>query len=445
MKLKWKIPLLFFCLISVLFVLIGFYLRFEVVDRVWKRIDIQRAEHLAIEKEFTTQVAALYPDIKQMKTKMKDIAKTEKVNLYLYDKEGVEVEYSVKIPLKGRGNDVHWYPLRHQGETVAFIQVQRPLTEKGMGLPKAFTETFLFQLLPVSFLLLLVALYFNTSVTRPIARLNRRLDQVGHGRPLSPLASIKRRDEIGELYRRFGEMEERLNQAHQEQVDMVAAISHDLKTPLTSLNGFLELLATKPALTEGERQDYLRVARRKTENITQLLEDFSRFTQGEVTLQHVPLTLVPFSPFFESVAEEYEAELTGLGHSLIWHNFISKRTFVRIHEPMCRRVFANLIHNAVRYGNREELTVWMKAEFIGNQIFISVEDNGVGVPDKDLPHLFERFFTVDSSRGAGTSGSGLGLASCRSIIHRHGGDIKAYRNEGGGLGISFTLPIHRED
>lgn len=442
MKLKWKISLLFFLLTLALFILMIFYLRVDVIERIWGKVNFQRGVYEKEEKEIADQVAELYPDKDSMIAYLKKSSKKEQLSLKLYDRDAYTVLGSASSQVEGKSSDVRWYPVRKEGKTLAFIYVKRPITEKDIGLEKALTNTFLLLLAFLFLLFILLAIYFNYSMTKPLSFLNRRFDKLNLQRPLVPLTS-DRCDEIGDLYRRFGEMEERLHRSHREQVEMVAAITHDLKTPLTSIKGFLELLETHAR--EEDRQEYIHLVRHKAEAMTGMLEVFSAYTQNEAMLQEVKLELVPIREFFESIASEYEAELSGLGYRMEWKHDFHEQHQVCLHESMIRRVFANLISNAVRYGEREDLLIQLQGRVEQNEVRIILEDNGRGVPMEDLPFLFQRFFTVDQSRQSESGGTGLGLASCRSIIERHGGQIRAYQGENGGLGISFSLPLFWSD
>lgn len=146
---------------------------------------------------------------------------------------------------------------------------------------------------------------------------------------------------------------------------------------------------------------------------------------------------------FESIAVEYETELSGFDLELKWNHSFTPNLFLMIDEHMIRRVFSNLVSNAVRYGRKKDLNVYMNGYTQGGYAYFQVEDNGVGVPDKDLPSLFLKFFTVDKSRQSQNGGMGLGLASCKSIIEYHGGEIGAFHSQYGGLGIRFCLPLMR--
>lgn len=288
------------------------------------------------------------------------------------------------------------------------------------------------------FFILIIYIYFF--IEKPIRRLNTRLGEVNVVHPLPPLAS-GRNDEIGELYKHFNKMEQRLQLAHREQTDMIAAIAHDLKTPLTSINGFTELLATHKDLPETEKQECYELIQKKSAYMVELIHDFSSFTKEKLELESMVAGPVQATGLFAEIAFEYEYELAGLDIELTCRHSFTDSIWIMANEPMLRRVFGNLFSNAVRYGGKNKLKVYMSGYLREHYAYFQIEDNGIGVPDKDISSLFLKFFTVDQSRQIRKGGLGLGLASCKSIIEHHGGEIVAYPSEYGGLGIRFSLPL----
>lgn len=286
----------------------------------------------------------------------------------------------------------------------------------------------------------ILIIYIRISIEKPIQLLIARLEEVNIVHPLPPLTR-RSNDEIGALYKHFNNMEERLQLANKEQIDMIAAIAHDLKTPLTSMNGFAELLSMHKDLPETERQEYYELIQMKSKYMAELINDFSSFTKEKLDLESMNPKPVDVAKLFKDIAQEYEHELDGLGYEFTFHHSFARNMFLMANETMIRRVFGNLISNAVRYGGKNELKVYMTGYPQGHYAFFQIEDNGIGVPDKDIASLFLKFFTVDQSRQIQNEGMGLGLASCKSIIEHHGGKIFAYRCEHGGLGIRFCLPL----
>ncbi|MDN4082903.1 HAMP domain-containing sensor histidine kinase [Paenibacillus polymyxa] len=296
----------------------------------------------------------------------------------------------------------------------------------------------IFAIACIIFIILIIYIHF--CIEKPIQLLNTRLEEVNIVHPLPPLA-LRSNDEIGELYKHFNKMEHRLQLAHKEQTDMIAAIAHDLKTPLTSINGFTELLAMHKDLPETEKQEYYDLIQKKSGYMVELINDFSSFTKEKLELESMVAKPVKASKLFENIALEYEYELAGLDNELTCRHSFTENIWLMINEPMIRRVFGNLFSNAVRYGGKNKLKVYMTGYPLGQYAFFQIEDNGIGVPDKDISSLFLKFFTVNKSRQIQKGGLGLGLASCKSIIEHHRGEIDAYPSEYGGLGIRFSLPL----
>ena len=172
-----------------------------------------------------------------------------------------------------------------------------------------------------------------------------------------------------------------------------------------------------------------------------LINYFSTFTKEELELESIDRKPVDALRLFENIAEEYDTELSGLDYELTFNHSFTKNLLLMMDEHMIRRVFGNLFSNVVRYGEKKELKVYMSGYAKGHYAYFQVEDNGIGVPDKDISSLFLEFFTVDKSRQSQNGGMGLGLASCKSIIEHHGGEICAFHSEYGGLGIRFSLPL----
>ena len=285
----------------------------------------------------------------------------------------------------------------------------------------------------------ILAIYLHNKITKPIHILNERLESISTER-LPPLPD-KRKDEIGVLYRKFNQMEMKLQQSREEQLGMIAAIAHDLNTPLTSINGFMELLSTRHDISEQDKQEYYELVLKKSQQIGALINTFSAFAKQEFELETLDKQQTDVLCFFTNIIEEYDVELSGLGFMLKWENNFVQNTFAMLDESAIRRAFGNLFSNAVRYGSKNDLCVYLSGHSENGRVYFQMEDNGVGVPDDLLPLLFQKFYTVDKARQSENGGTGLGLAITKSIVEHHGGTIQAFRSSHGGLGVRFTIPM----
>ena len=296
---------------------------------------------------------------------------------------------------------------------------------------------FLGAFIGVSFAVLSIYLHFK--ITKPIRLLNERLESASTEH-FSPLPD-DRKDEIGTLYSQFNKMELRLQQSREEQIEMIATIAHDLKTPLTSINGFMELLSTRHDISEQDKQEYYELVLKKSQQIGTLINTFSAFAKQEFELESLDRQAMDVHRLFKNIIEEYDVELSGLGFKLKWENKFVQNTFAMIDESAIRRAFGNLFSNAVRYGNKNDLCVYLSGYSDRGSVYFQIEDNGIGVQADLLPLIFQKFYTVDKARQSKNGGTGLGLAISKSIVEYHGGTIEAFCSSHGGLGVRFTIPI----
>lgn len=436
MKLKIKLPLLFLLMLVTLVFLLG-VIRLCILDKLFPSYK----DYAADNKRIADHVVALYPDQKGIAAYLKRISNVQNISLKLYNQDASAVLLSYLKPLDAHNAlKNYWLPVKiSQRRLVFFLEIERlrqlEQNSKVKGVLLLWSLPFL-----IAVIFAALAVYFHFSITRPIQILNTRLKSVNIGHSFTSL-DLKRKDEIGELYHYYNEMQERLHQAHREQVDMIAAIAHDLRTPLTTINGFVELLTLQQNLSERDKQEYYELILKKSKHMVDLINYFLAFTRDELELEAIEKQPVSVLKLFESIVAEYETELSGLDYRLNWSHSFDPNQNVMINGPMIRRVFGNLFSNAIRYSEKKEIQIYLSAYTKGHYAYFQVEDNGVGVPDQDLSSLFQKFFTVDKSRQNKSGGTGLGLASCKSIIEHHGGQISAFHSQYGGLGIRFTIPL----
>jgi signal transduction histidine kinase len=436
LKLKIKLPLLFLLMLVTLVFLIV-VIRLCIFD---KSISSYK-DYAADNERIANHVAALYHDRKGIAAYLRRISNAQNVSLRLYNQDASAVLLSY---LKPHDDDHavknYWLPVKtSQRRLVFFLEIERSRQWEPDSKAQLVLVLWLLLFL-IAAIFAVLAAYFHFSITRPIQTLNTRLKSVNIGHSFTTLYS-KRKDEIGELYHYFNEMQERLHQAHREQVDMIAAIAHDLRTPLTTINGFVELLTLQKELSDRDKQEYYELILKKSKHMVDLINHFLAFTRDELELEATEKQSVPVPELFESIVAEYETELSGLDYRLDWSHSFKPSQYVMINGSMLRRVFGNLFSNALRYGAKDGLQIYLSGYAKGDYAHFQVEDNGMGVPEEDLSSLFQKFFTVDKSRKNRSGGTGLGLASCKSIIEHHGGQISAFHSQYGGLGIRFTIPL----
>lgn len=276
----------------------------------------------------------------------------------------------------------------------------------------------------------------------PLKKLRKEMVGIDYGNTEVKIPYYAK-DEIGLLCRNIEEMGQRLKGSEESQHQLIQAISHDLKTPLTSILGYITRLCDGKVNSEEKRAEYYDIIRRKTLDLKYLIGELSDFSNisGEVRFD---MNKAPFNDFFDDILQEFYSDASRSGKQVLLTSKIEQTVYVMMDESMLRRVFTNIWSNSIKYAG-EEATVKITAETEnqGNYVRIEIGDNGTGVLVEHLDKIFGRFYRVETSRSREKGGTGLGLAICKDIIEGHGGRIWAENNAEGGLSILFTLPVVR--
>lgn len=293
----------------------------------------------------------------------------------------------------------------------------------------------------------LAALVVFAVMTRRLRRLTAEVDTFRESKFTSASAfdrEISGNDEIDRLSRAFTEMSERiieqvnsLKKTDQLRRDLVSHVSHDLRTPLATMQGYIDTLLIKgDSLTPDEQRRYLEIASRHGEHLRGLVGDL--FDLARLDSQNVKPNLEIFSlaELMQDVAQKYALVAENEGVRL--ETELSRsRSFVLADISLIERVLENLIENAMRY-TPEGGTIRLCLNCDHGHVSVNVEDTGVGIAADDLPHIFESFYRADS--GKSTEGSGLGLAIVKRILHLHGCSISAESRLDRGTSFTFDLP-----
>ncbi len=295
----------------------------------------------------------------------------------------------------------------------------------------------------------LTGLLLISLLTRNLQRLSGAVRRLHTGDYTARVTDIRPGDELGELAAAFNEMAARTQQAiaalennDELRRELLANVSHDLRTPLTSIEGYTETILRRQAdLTDDERQRYLQTILTNTRSLKQLVAELFELSKLEAR-QTVPRP----EPF--AVAELVQDVLLQLRPRA------QERDVQLIARParalpfacadvgMVERVLHNLLDNAIRYtpaGGQVEVLVTLQHT---GWLHLEICDNGHGIAPADLPHVFDRFYRVDQARPTHQSGLGLGLAIARRIVELHHGELRVTSTEGEGTCFAFELPIY---
>ena len=247
---------------------------------------------------------------------------------------------------------------------------------------------------------------------------------------------------IGDVQQELEAVRERAWQANraakeaaQRKNDLVVYLAHDLKTPLTSVIGYLSLLRDEPELSPALRARYTGVALEKAERLEELINEFfdiTRFNLTEISLEKETLSL---TRLLEQKAFEFDPALKEKG--LSWDLALESGVELYGDGEKLSRVFDNLFRNAVSYSY-PDTEIRLCLEKTADRAVVTVQNRGRNIPPEKLERLFEQFFRLDSARASATGGAGLGLAIAKEIVEKHGGSIRA---ESPGESVQFTVEL----
>jgi histidine kinase len=304
----------------------------------------------------------------------------------------------------------------------------------------------LFGLLLFLFVVIIGVLNYlvSRSITKPISAIKEGAERIKSGDLDFEIKSTSN-DEIGQLNRTFEEMRIKLKESVQLQLqyeenrkELLSNISHDLKTPITSIIGYVEGIRDGVANTEEKREKYLTTISTKAKDMDLLIDELFLFSK--LDLKKVPFNFetIPLHKYMSDYVEETHLDLVERSIHITFHSK-AHVLYVKADRDKLRRVLSNLISNCVKYMDKQHKQITVELMEKPDEAIIQVSDNGSGIEASALPHIFDRFYRAELSRNSQTGGSGLGLAIAKQIVLEHGGDIWATSEFGKGTTICFSL------
>ena len=330
---------------------------------------------------------------------------------------------------------VYVLPMYSAGTSLGYIEALTPL-----GRLDASIQTFRILLPILGLTSLIIALVGSWAIAgnalRPIARMTRTAQTITLARDLSRRIEMPaHRDELGRLATTFNEMLESIESSYRAQQRFVSDASHELRAPLTAIQGNLELLNRYKSMPEADREEALSEMTRETERLTRLVADLLALARADagVPLKHRLIDLD------EVVLDAFRsARQLARGQTLVLDPFEPAQ--VNGDEDRLTQLLLILIDNALKYTPAGgQVTVGLRHSEIGAELL--VRDTGVGIAPEDVPHVFERFYRADPGRSRDPGGTGLGLSIAQWIVEQHDGKISLESQPGHGTLVSVLLPL----
>ena len=300
------------------------------------------------------------------------------------------------------------------------------------------------------FTALSVGLWIYRSIAVPLVKLKKATQNIKEGN-LDFVLEVEGKDEFSQLCQDFEEMRKRLKESTEEKIlmdkenkELISNISHDLKTPITAVKGYVEGIMDGVADTPEKMDRYVRTIYNKTNEMDHLINELTFYSK--IDTNRIPYTFSKLNveDYFSDCAEELGLEMETRGIELVYANYVEKDVQVIADGEQIRRVIHNIVSNAIKYMEKPKGIIQLRVKDVGDFIQVEIEDNGKGIAAKDLPYIFDRFYRTDVSRNSSKGGNGIGLSIVKKIMEDHGGKVWATSRLGIGTIMYFVLRKYQE-
>ena len=300
------------------------------------------------------------------------------------------------------------------------------------------------------FTALSVGLWIYRSIAVPLVKLRKATRNIKEGN-LDFVLEVEGNDEFSQLCQDFEEMRKRLKESTEEKIlmdkenkELISNISHDLKTPITAVKGYVEGIMDGVADTPEKMDRYVRTIYNKTNEMDHLINELTFYSK--IDTNRIPYTFSKLNveDYFSDCAEELGLEMETRGIELVYANYVEKDVQVIADGEQIRRVIHNIVSNAIKYMEKPRGIIQIRVKDVGDFIQVEIEDNGKGIAAKDLPYIFDRFYRTDVSRNSSKGGSGIGLSIVKKIMEDQGGKVWATSRLGIGTIMYFVLRKYQE-
>lgn len=276
-----------------------------------------------------------------------------------------------------------------------------------------------------------LAVWIQRSVMKPLDKLGVATKKIAEGDLNFTLVS-ESKDEFGALCEDFENMRKRLKESAEDKIrddeeskELISNISHDLKTPITAIKGYVEGIMDGVADTPEKMDKYIKTIYNKANDMDRLIGELTVYSKIDTNRIPYNFKKVNVDEYFSDCAEEISIELEAKNITLNYFNYVDKDTIIIADPEQLKRVINNIISNSVKYIGNKKGALNIRINDDNDFIHVEIEDNGKGIATKDLPYVFDRFYRTDASRNSNQGGSGIGLAIVKKIIEVHGGKIWA--------------------
>ena len=297
---------------------------------------------------------------------------------------------------------------------------------------------------------ILLALWIRQDIYNPLKDLSKGMQNIGEGNFEYRLQSNVKGD-LTILYENYEQMRWKLKESEEEKAqnekkskELVSNITHDLKTPITSIKGYVEGIMDGVADTPEKMDKYIKTIYNKANDMDRLINELTTYSGIDSNKIPYHFHVINISDYFSDCVEEVGLDLEQKGIRLNYTNLIPVETKMVADPEQLKKVINNIISNSVKYMGHPDGTIDIRLLDENESVKIEIEDNGIGIAAKDIGNIFERFYRADASRNSMQGGNGIGLSIVKKIIEDHGGYIWATSKEGEGTCMHFVFRKYQE-
>ena len=337
-----------------------------------------------------------------------------------------------------------------QVETATVEEIAQAVEVYALNVRNYISNLMLLICLVVPIIVICLVLWIYYSIVTPIYMLQVATQNIKNGN-LDFEVEVHNRDEIGELCEDFEEMRKRLKDNAEEKVrtdqqnkELISNISHDLKTPITAIKGYVEGLIDGVADTPEKRNKYLQTVYSKAIDMDHLINELTFYSKIHTNKIPYVFSRINVVGYFEDCAEELGRELEDQNISFEYQNYVEDSVQMIADAEQIKRVINNIVGNSKKYSDKKDTKIRMTIKDVGDFVQLEIEDNGRGIAAKDLPYIFDRFYRTDVSRNSSKGGSGIGLSIVKKIMEDHGGKIWVTSKEGIGTVMYLVIRKYQE-
>ncbi|WP_019153606.1 sensor histidine kinase, partial [Robertmurraya massiliosenegalensis] len=442
-KLSIKLGILFFLIIFGLMTFMFFFLHMGITDTrveeellslqargnshraiLEKHFDNETIDHVVLmESESTTDVVIANQEGKVMGSSNP----SKSIEEYLIVPDAISKEGQV---LEGNWEEEPYIstisPVYVNNQITGYVYMFEN-TKSVHTLMKSLNEHFLLAGWISVFFTLIIIIFLTRGITKPLIIMKEVTFQISKGNFSVSLPKTSD-DELGELARSIETLATELNYLKQQRSEFLASISHELRTPLTYIKGYADIV-NKRNLSDEDKRKYLNIIAEETNRLSVLIKELFDLAKMDQNTFVIHKETIDLNLFFKKMEQKLAPAFL---EKMIELKQECESNLSLMADPLkLEQILLNLLDNAMKYsseGSKVALKAWKYKSFI----HITVEDNGKGIPEKDLPYIFNRFYRVDKARTRSLGGSGLGLAIVQELTHAHGGKIFVTSKENSG-------------